>query len=163
MSDHVSMTFNGPLEAGLRAVAVLGTDYPNTYDLERLTAYDYLLVRTSGLGGPDDLHPNTPIQTPATQVRRKIVQDAIHMMMSRDLIERKIGAFGIEYCAGESASLFLDSLKTPYISELKMRAAWLTKHFANFDKDQFDVVMREMFDHWMMEFQETEINGGGTS
>ncbi len=61
--DQFSLTFNGPLEAGVRAVAVLGFAFPRAYDIQRLTAFDYLLVRTHQLGGPDDLHPATPIQT----------------------------------------------------------------------------------------------------
>jgi hypothetical protein len=65
--DQFSLTFNGPLEAGVRAVAVLGSAFPRGYDIQRLTAFDYLLVRTHQLGGPDDLHPTTPIRTPATE------------------------------------------------------------------------------------------------
>ena len=35
---HKPATFNGPLEAGLRAVAVLGAAHPRTFDLQRLVA-----------------------------------------------------------------------------------------------------------------------------
>ncbi|MEF2975421.1 ABC-three component system middle component 2 [Pseudomonas aeruginosa] len=37
------VTFNSPLEAGMRAVAILGMAYPQAYDLQRLVAFDYLL------------------------------------------------------------------------------------------------------------------------
>jgi hypothetical protein len=47
-----ALTFNGPLEAGVRAVAVLGAAYPRTFDLQRMVAFDYLLVHTSELDGP---------------------------------------------------------------------------------------------------------------
>jgi hypothetical protein len=67
-SHKHALTFNGQLEAGVRAVAILGAAFPCAFDLQRLTAMDYLLVRTRQLGGPDDLHPATPIQTPATEV-----------------------------------------------------------------------------------------------
>ena len=43
---RLQITFNGPLEAGIRAVALLGAAYPKAFDLQRLTALDYLLVRT---------------------------------------------------------------------------------------------------------------------
>ena len=46
------VTFNGPLEAGMRAVAILAAAYPQTYDLQRLVAFDYLLVHTGDIGGP---------------------------------------------------------------------------------------------------------------
>ncbi|MFO1080284.1 MAG: ABC-three component system middle component 2 [Reyranellaceae bacterium] len=46
-------TFNGPLEAGVRAVSVLGAAYPRAFDLQRLVAFDYLLVHTADIGGPE--------------------------------------------------------------------------------------------------------------
>ena len=156
MTDHKPMTFNGPLEAGIRAVAVLGSAYPDSFDIQRLTAYDYLLVRTSVLDGPEDLHPSAPIQTPATEVRRKVVQDALHMMMTRDLVERNVSKKGISYRAGDTAAVFLESLTTPYICALKERAEWLTIRLSDYDEEAFDTMMREFFDHWMVEFQDMQ-------
>jgi len=156
MTDRKPLTFNGPLEAGIRAVAVLGSVYPNSFDIQRLTAYDYLLVRTSVLDGPEDLHPTALIQTPATEVRRKIVQDALHMMMTRDLIERDVGENGISYRAGEAAAMFLESLTTPYIRALKERADWLTDRLSGYDELAFDAMMREFFDRWIVEFQDVQ-------
>jgi hypothetical protein len=149
-------TFNGALEAGVRTVAILGAAFPRHYDIQRLTAFDYLLIRTGRLGGPDDLHPATPIETPATEVRRKIVQDALLLMMTRDLVSRRIDEHGIRYCAGEAASMFLDSLRTPYLIELKKRSAWLVTHLADHSDDEFDQLMRRFFDTWVMEFQNLE-------
>lgn len=162
MTDRPALTFNGPLEAGVRAVAVLGSAYPASFDIQRLTALDYLLVRTSVLDGPDDLHPSAPIQTPATEVRRKVVQDAVHMMMTRDLIERHVDEDGITYRAGEAAAVFLNSLTTPYISALKDRARWLTERLSGFDNDAFDDMMRNFFDQWMVEFQDSETRPDST-
>ena len=153
--DH-TLTFNGPLEAGIRAVAVLGAAFPRCFDVQRLTAFDYLLVRTQQLGGPADLHPVTPIRTPATEVRRKVVQDALHLMMTRDLVARRVDLDGIRFCAGEAAAMFLDSLATPYLTALKMRAGWLVRHIADYSDDEFDALMRRFFDLWMVEFQDIE-------
>jgi hypothetical protein len=151
-----TLTFNGPLEAGIRAVAVLGAAFPRSFDAQRLTAFDYLLVRTRQLGGPDDLHPATPIQTPATEVRRKVVQDALYLMMTRDLITRRVENNGIRFAAGEAASMFLDSLRTPYLKGLKFRAGWLVHHLASYSDDEFDAMMRRFFDRWVVEFQDIE-------
>ena len=151
-----ALTFNGPLEAGVRAVAVLGSAFPRAYDIQRLTAFDYLLVRTHLLGGPEDLHPTTPIQTPATEVRRKVVQNALHLMMSRDLVDRNVSDVGINYCAGEAAAMFLDSLRTPYLTALKSRADWLVFHLADYTDSALDNLMRQFFDRWVIEFQIAE-------
>lgn len=151
-----ALTFNGPLEAGLRAVAILGAAYPTAFDIQRLTAFDYLLVHTSRLGGPDDLHPQTPIRTPATQVRRRVVQDGVHLMMTRELITRRVLNRGISYCAGEAAAMFLDSLQSRYFSSLKRRATWLVKHLTSYGDADFDNLMRRFFDEWVLEFQHVE-------
>jgi hypothetical protein len=155
------LTFNGPLEAGVRAVAVLGAAFPRAFDLQRLTVYDYLLMHTHQLGGPDDLHPATPIKTPATEVRRKIVQDAIYLMMTGEFIAREVYADGIRYRAGETAGFFLDSLQTPYLRELRIRADWLVEHLADYSDGNFDSLMRQFFDSWVVEFQAIEESLGG--
>lgn len=159
-NEGLALTFNGPLEAGVRVVAVLGEAFPRSYDIQRLTAFDYLLVRTGQLGGPEDLHPATPIPTPATEVRRKVIQDAIHLMMTRDLITRLVQDDGIRYCAGEASAMFLDYLQTPYIAALKVRAKWLVKYLANYTDDEFDRLMRRSFDTWVIEFQHIEHSAG---
>lgn len=159
--DQFSPTFDGPLEAGVLAIAVLGSAFPRAYDIHRLTAFDYLLVRTYQLGGPDDLHPATPIQTLATEVRRGVVQNALHLMMTRDLVARIIDESGISYRAGESAAMFLDSLRTPYLAALKDCADWLVYHLADYTEAALDGLMRRFFDTWVVEFQIVEHSLGG--
>lgn len=154
------LTFNGPLEAGVRAVTVLGASFPNSFDLQRLIAFDYLLIRTQQLGGPNDLHPTTPIQMPATEVRRKVVQRALLLMMTRDLVRREINHDGIRFRAGESAAPFLNSIQTPYLRALQLRASWLVKYFADFNDADFNSVMRRFFDSWVEEFQNIEKSFG---
>src|ERR1700677_990894 len=105
-------TFNGPLEAGLRAVAVLGAGHPRSFDLQRLVAFDYLLVHTGDIGGPSSLHPPAPLQSAELLVRRKLVQRALLLMMTRELVTREFGAEGIWYRAGENAAPFLSSLES---------------------------------------------------
>jgi hypothetical protein len=151
-----ALTFNGPLEAGVRMVAILGAAFPRAFDLQRLTALDYLLVRTRQLGGPDDLHPTTPIQTPATEVRRKTVYNALLLMMTRDLIVRETHADGLRYAAGESAASFLNSIRTPYLRALNERAIWLVDHLADYSDAEFNELMRRFFDNWIVEFQTVE-------
>jgi hypothetical protein len=158
-----NLTFNGPFEAGMRAVAILAAAFPRELDIQRLTAFDYLLVHTEMLGGPEDLHPETPISTPATQVRRSIVQDGLHLMMTRDLVARSAREDGIVYQAGELAETFLDALQSPYSTELKSRATWLVDHLGSYEDGEFDKLMRRFFDQWVMEFQHVEQSLGGAA
>jgi hypothetical protein len=52
--------------------------------------------------------------------------------------------------------MFLDSLRTPYLKGLKVRAGWLVHHLANYRDDEFDALMRRFFDRWVVEFQDIE-------
>ncbi len=161
--DRYPATFNGPLEAGIRAVAILGAAYPQTYDLQRLVAFDYLLVHTGDIGGPESLHPPTPLHSAELLVRRKLVEDALMLMMTRDLVVREVTGDGIMYGAGENAATFLSSLTTGYLQSLKERASWLVGFLGGYADQQFRAVMRRFFDDWVEEFQSVERSLGGAS
>jgi hypothetical protein len=150
------VTFNGPLEAGLRAVAILGSAHPRSFDLQRLVAFDYLLVHTGDIGGPASLHPPTPLQSAELLVRRKLVERALLLMMTRDLVEREFVSDGIRYRAGENAVPFLSSLASDYLRELVKRATWLVRELGDKNEADFRAVMRRFFEKWVEEFQVAE-------
>lgn len=154
-------TFNSPLEAGIRAVSILGAAYPQSYDLQRLVAFDYLLVHTGDVGGPKSLHPPTPMQSAALLVRRKLVEQALLLMMTRELVQREITPDGIKYSAGENAMTFLTSVTSTYLVALKERADWLVEELGSHTDDDFKGVVRRFFDDWVEEFQHTERSLGG--
>lgn len=150
------VTFNGPLEAGLRAVAILGSAHPRSFDLQRLVAFDYLLVHTGDVGGPASLHPPTPLQSAELLVRRRLVERALLLMMTRDLVERDFVSDGIRYRAGENAVPFLSSLTSDYLRQLIQRAAWLVRELGDKNEADFRAVMRRFFEKWVEEFQAAE-------
>lgn len=159
---HHPVTFNGTLEAGMRAVAILGAAYPQTFDLQRLVAFDYLLVHTGDVGGPESLHPPSPLHSAELLVRRKLVEEGLLLMMTRDLVVREVSHEGFKYGAGENAAPFLTSLTTSYLVSLKERAAWLVESLGGYADQQFRAVMRRFFDEWVEDFQSVERSFGGS-
>lgn len=149
-------TFNGPLEAGVRAVAVLAAAHPLAFDLQKLIAFDYLLVHTGDIGGPTSLHPPVPLHSAAILVRRKLVERALLLMMTRDLIRREVSKSGIRYRAGESAVLFIGALRSEYVVALTERARWLVGRLGSQNEGDFRAIMRRFFDQWVEEFQTAE-------
>jgi hypothetical protein len=154
-------TFNGPLEAGIRVVSILGAAYPTTYDLQRLIALDYLLVHTGDIDGPENLHPPTPMHSAELLVRRKLIEQSLLLMMTRDLVAREVTAEGIKYGAGENAATFLSSVSSGYLLALKDRASWLVTTLGDLTDEQFKAMMRRFFDKWVEEFQHVEKSLGG--
>lgn len=154
------LTFNGPLEAGIHAVAVLGAAHPRSFDLQRLIGFDYLLVHTGDIGGPDSLHPPSPLRSAELLVRRKLIEQALLLMMTRELVEREVGPEGIRYRAGENAAPFLASLESEYLKGLRDRATWLIKIHGDRNEKEFRAIMQQFFDRWVEEFQVVERSWG---
>lgn len=150
------VTFNGPLEAGLRAVAILGAAHPRSLDLHRLVAFDHLLVHTGDIGGPSSLHPASPLRSAEMLVRRKLVQQGLLLMMTRDLVDREFQPLGIRYHAGENAAPFLAALESEYLTPLRERARWLVHALADRTEQDFRAVMRRFFNDWVEECQAVE-------
>lgn len=160
-SEHKPVTFNGPLEAGIRAVSILAAAHPKSFDLQRLVALDYLLVHTGDIDGPPNLHPPSPMHSAELLVRRGLVEQALLLMMTRHLVERLITQDGIRYVAGENAATFLSTATSSYFAALTERANWLTDTFGSYTDDEFRTVMRHLFDEWVEEFHYADAGAGG--
>lgn len=118
--------FNGPIEIGLRALALLSEAFPAQYSLQRLVVSDYLLVHSDDLpGGPPGLHPKTPHRGGELLVRRAVLEQGLMLYQSRGLLERHFTETGVMFAATERTAGFLDALSSVYASELRERAAWL--------------------------------------
>ncbi|MEO6323925.1 MAG: ABC-three component system middle component 2 [Thermoanaerobaculia bacterium] len=157
------VTFNGPLEVGIRTVTILGAAYPRAFDLQRLIAFDYLLVHTGEVGGPDSLHPPAPLQSAELLVRRGVLEQALLLTMTRQLVTREASVAGFLYRAGENAIVFLDSMASEYLVELTRRASWLVKTFGNTSEPEFRRLMQTYLDRWVEEFQIAERSLGSNS
>jgi len=128
--------------------------------LQRLVGLDYLLVHTGDVGGPASLHPPAPLQSAEMLVRRTLLERALLLMMTRELVDREVGSDGIKYVAGENAGTFLSSLESDYLKGLKERASWLIGAFGGSNEAEFRATMRKLFDHWVEEFQAIENSWG---
>lgn len=146
-------TFNSPLEAGIRALSVLAPAFPRAFDVQRLVAFDHLVVHSGDIGGPDSLHPQLPHRSAELLVRRSIVERGLHLMMHRGLVERQIGAAGICYRAAEFAEMFLASLAAPYTAALRDRGAWVAETYGDTPDETLRQAMNSIFGQWIQEFQ----------
>lgn len=156
--------FNTPIECGLRSAIILLEIYPRSADLQRLINYDYLLVHSGDVeDGPESIHPATPYRSGELLARRPLIEKGIQLMMSRSIIDIKYCSNGVNYCAGEWASIFIESLTSRYILKMRERAKWVTERFLSTASEDLDAFMRSNWKHWGSEFEyeallrETEI------
>ena len=148
--------FNSALEAGVRSVAVLGPSFPRALDLQRLVAFDYVIVHTGDTGGPDSLHPQLPLRAAELLVRREVVERGLLLMISRGLIERSVSTNGILYQAGDLSETFLSTLVAPYLVHLRGRGNWVVEAFGELDDETLRGRIRQFFGEWIAEFQAIE-------
>ena len=62
-AHKASQPFNTPLETGIRSLGILVASYPKAFDLQRLVAFDHLVVHTADIGGPESLHAELPMRS----------------------------------------------------------------------------------------------------
>jgi hypothetical protein len=155
------LPFNSALETGIRSVGILVAAYPQAFDLQRLVAFDYLVVHTGDLGGPESLHPELPMRSAELLVRRGLVERGLLLMRSRGLVERHANSEGILYSAGELADTFMNSLVSPYLIALIERTKWVANAFGGLEQDTLRDAMHRAFGSWIEEFQHVETSIAG--
>jgi hypothetical protein len=152
--------FNSPLETGLRALSILVSAYPRSFDLQSLVNFDYIIVHSGDLGGPASIHAPLPLRTSELVVRREIVDAGLALMMSRALVSRLATQMGIQYVATDSATSFLSTLREGYTLQLRERADWIAANFADMGDEEMRVAMRRLFQDWSIQFQPIERTAG---
>jgi hypothetical protein len=149
----VNAPFNSPLECGLRTLVLLAAATPNACDLQRLVFYDYLLVHSGDVpGGPDSIHPPTPLRSGEALVRRHWVERGILLMISRELVRRTFSEDGILYEASSLTRSFLDYMEQPYTKKLRERAEWVIAAFGSYSDHQLLAFFKNNLDRWSGEF-----------
>jgi hypothetical protein len=154
------IVFNSALETGVRSLVILAANFPDILDLQRLVDFDYLVVHSGDVNGPESLHPPLPMREGELLVRRKIIESGLSLMMSRGLVTRIASSEGIAYQATDYAKPFVDSLATPYMRSLLERANWAVGTFGNTDTIELHNLISSFFDKWTTQFHPLQGLGG---
>lgn len=152
--------FNSSLETGVRALVILVESYPQSMDLQRLVDFDYLVVHSEDVDGPESLHSPLPMRAGELLIRREIIESGIMLMMSRGLLERISTDSGIEYIASDTAMPFVKNLVSPYWEALKDRAAWAVERFGEVSDTALHAVTARFFDKWTPQFHQSQSLSG---
>ncbi|MBI5655523.1 MAG: threonine transporter [Geobacter sp.] len=149
----VSTPFNGPVEIGLRALAILNESFPAGYSLQRLVVFDYLVVHSDDIpGGPVGLHPQTPHRGGELLVRRSVLEEGLLLYQSRGLLERRYTDQGVYFAATDRSAAFLDALDSEYLEHLRDRASWLITELGALADDEMNQLADRHIGEWGAEF-----------
>jgi hypothetical protein len=152
--------FNSPLEIGIRTLAILTAVFPRSLDLQHLVYFDYLVLHSGDVEGPDSLHAPLPLRSGELTVRRGLIERGIFLMMSRQLVERLVSSDGFQYIASESAGAFLSMMSSQYILKLKERAEWVAETFGESTLEELQALERRFFREGSIQFHSVERVGG---
>jgi hypothetical protein len=145
--------FNGPIEVGLRALTLLVETFPRGLDLQRLVTLDHMLVHSGDVpGGPQSLHPPSPLRAGEVAVRRTLVESGLRLYMARDLISRSLVQEGIIYSAVDGAAGFIDVLRSPYVDSLRERARWVCDSTGSLPDEKLGELAAAVLGRWRVEF-----------
>ena len=145
--------FNTPIESGLRSLFVLEAVSPGECDLQRLVIYDYLLVHSDDVtGGPEALHPATPLRSGELLVRRTLVEQGPHLLIRKGLVTKSYTKAGIYYTATKVARPFLEYFKSAYAARCVQISKWIAGRFQPMSDDELRQFIHENLGRWGAEF-----------
>jgi len=145
--------FNGPVEVGLRALVLLVEASPDQLDLQRLVTMDYFLVHSGDVvGGPQSLHPPSPLRAGEVAVRRGLIEQGLQLYRARGLVVQHLSEKGIRYMADDSAAAFLDALSSTYATRLRERAEWILHNLGMLGEHELTRVLNDSLGRWRAEF-----------
>ncbi|WP_044188056.1 ABC-three component system middle component 2 [Hyalangium minutum] len=144
---------NGPVEVGLRALVLLLESSPHSLDLQQLVTLDYFLVHSGDIdGGPESLHPPSPLRSGEVAVRRALIEEGLSLYKFRGLVQQSLVETGFAYSAESGAGAFLDALRSGYVERLRVRAEWVIASFALLEAGELHQTLEASLSRWRTEF-----------
>lgn len=112
-------------------VYLLQALFPRGADLQKLVLLDYAVVYSADLNGPASLHTPVPYRGGELMSRRELIEQGLHLMSTRALVNASWGEEGITYFAGENSRALTGTLGSPYLRKLDARCVWVANNFGD--------------------------------
>lgn len=140
------------LEVALRLL-ILMSNLTKSADIHRLAVYDYLLLHSQDIkGGPESLHPATPVRTGELLVRRTQIMCGLNLLEARGLIEREYSQEGISFRTSQLATAFISYFDSTYAKKCGEVSRWVAKSFDPIESDELQELIRTRIGKWGVEF-----------
>ncbi|TYS17098.1 hypothetical protein FZC78_10810 [Rossellomorea vietnamensis] len=161
-TNRDTFVFNTPLEVGLRALMILNELSPSLIDLNRLVIYDYLVTHSSDVDtNVESLHPSIPNRSGEIIIKRKVMQEGIDLMYSRELVEIVYTKGGVSYRANDLSAYFIDYFDSIYAREIRNYSHWLNETFSHLSDKELEEYIDENIHKWGSEFTKESLVRGG--
>lgn len=145
-------TLNGPVEIAMRVLVILHESFPRALDVQRLVLFDYALLHSSDLGGPDSIHPPLPGRRSEIGLKRTLIHQGLDVLQRSGLAVRVYDDQGLSFMASEGAYSFISCLESKYVAKLISRSAWVIDELGDASNVYIRDRISEVFDDWSEEF-----------
>lgn len=153
--------YNTPLETGLRILIILEELKRKQVDVNRLIIYDYLVTHASDFDKSlKSLHPSLPHRSGEIIIKRKVIQEGIKLMYSKELLDINYTENGIFYSANELTTAFLDYFETYYSKMLREYSNLVVSKFNKFSDEELSDFVNENLNKWGSEFTKESLIRG---
>lgn len=161
ISKRNTNVFNTPIEVGLRALIILNEVSPISMDLNQLVIYDYLVTHSSDVdSSKEGLHPSIPHRSGEIIIKRKVMQEGINLMYSKELLDIEYTQKGVYYKANELSSYFIKHLDSSYAQGVIQYSRWVSEKFEHYsDADLYEYVNKNI-SRWGSEFTKESLVRG---
>jgi len=132
----VTTPLDGPLEMGLRVLAILDVAYPNDLDIDALSLLDYVTMHSGDFAGPTSLLPALPLRQSELTLRRQGVKSGLEVLLRSHLVELGADGRGLTYVASDSSSHFVEALHNDFWRSLRARARWAHERFGSLEGER---------------------------
>lgn len=155
--------FNTPIEIGLRALIILNELPQESIDLNRLVIYDYFVTHSSDFNEGEDmnsLHPPSPHRSGELIIKRKVMQEGINLMYSRELLDIEYTKDGIYYKANQLSSYFVNYLDSAYALNLIKCSRAVIQRFKQYSDKELNLFVKINIPKWGSEFTKESLVRG---
>lgn len=153
LKKKIPAPFNSPVELGLRMVFLLQYLRPLAVDLQKLIMLDYALVYSADLNGPESLHTPVPHRSNEIYTRRDLIQQGLHLMSTKGLVNAAFTQAGIVYRCGDRARSMVQGLSAPYFQSLRERAQWVIGEYGQWTSEELSVMFAQRGARWGAEIE----------
>ncbi|RYE37033.1 MAG: hypothetical protein EOP48_29145 [Sphingobacteriales bacterium] len=115
----MSKIYSSDVEISLRLMAILQYYPDSPISIERLVAYDYLILHGNDIFPElESLHPKSPNSSNEFMIKRELLKRGLHLLISKELISVNISKKGINYQGGLLTAKFCEKLNSAYSEKL---------------------------------------------
>lgn len=115
----MSKIYSSDVEISLRLLAILQYYTDSPVSIERLVAYDYMILHGNDVFLElESLHPKSPNSSNEFLIKRELFKRGLHLLISKELIKVNISKSGISYQGGLLTAKFCEKLNSAYSEKL---------------------------------------------